>query len=115
MGYYTDYKLAMFGTKDAVGAFIATAEEGGVATEYGAYFVAQVLSRQADSVKWYGHRTDMLAISKQFPDIGFCLTGEGEEAGDLWQRYFKDGQDSGQLKGVVTYPKFDVEKFVVVS
>lgn len=36
-----------------------------------------------DWVKWYEHENDMLAISQEFPDVTFCLDGDGEESDDM--------------------------------
>ena len=44
-----------------------------------------------DTVKWYDHEVHMRAISKKYPDLLFILDGIGEEAGDLWRKYFKNG------------------------
>lgn len=43
--------------------------------------------------KWYSYETDMKMISKRFPDLTICIYGEGEEQGDIWEHYFKDGAD----------------------
>jgi len=40
---------------------------------------------------WYNEE-DMLAISKQFPDLLFVLDGEGENTADLWKQYFRNGK-----------------------
>lgn len=45
-----------------------------------------------DSMKWYDHDRDMMKLSKAFPDELFILHGEGEENGDLWNAYYKDGK-----------------------
>lgn len=45
-----------------------------------------------DGCKWYDHNEDMLRVSKRFPDLLFKLHGEGEESGDFWNTYYKDGK-----------------------
>lgn len=59
-----------------------------------------------DSVKWYEHEKDMREISKLFPRMIFHLHGEGEDAGDLWQKHFKDGKMQACYAEIV-YPPFD--------
>lgn len=41
--------------------------------------------------KWYSTNEDMEALSKAFPEVTFCLHGEGEEREDVWDLYCKDG------------------------
>lgn len=55
-------------------------------------------------IKWYEHDRDMLDISMKFPDTVFVLSGEGEESGDLWKTYYKNGvkQDA---PAIITYPE----------
>lgn len=45
-----------------------------------------------DSGSWYSHSDDLCAFSMEHPFAVFKLIGEGEEVGDLWQKYFKDGK-----------------------
>ena len=45
-----------------------------------------------DSCKWYKHREDMIEFSKLFPDVVFELEGEGENSGDVWKEYYKNGK-----------------------
>ena len=45
-----------------------------------------------ESSKWYEHDEEMLEMSKAFPEIVFYLHGEGEESGDLWFTYYKNGK-----------------------
>lgn len=61
------------------------------------------------SGKWYDHEEHMKHISKQYPEQLFTLHGEGEEAGDLWKKYFKDGKMQF-VRAVVTYEDFDEDK-----
>jgi hypothetical protein len=45
-----------------------------------------------DRTKWYNHEEDMKSCSKQFPTTVFTLSGTGEESGDIWKKYFKNGE-----------------------
>lgn len=44
-----------------------------------------------NSCKWYEHEEDMAKFSAAHPGVLFTLDGEGEEAGDVWRKYFRDG------------------------
>ena len=61
--------------------------------------------------KWYDHKISMLAMSKEFPDVLFTLTGEGERNDDMWKEYYKNGRFF-LAKAVITYPEFDEAKLV---
>lgn len=58
--------------------------------------------------KWYDHEVDMLRISREFPDMVFCLHCEGEESGDLWDDYYRNGMRS-LCQAEVVYPDPDPE------
>lgn len=58
-----------------------------------------------EEMKWYDHEEDILEISKQFPDITFCLHGEGEDRGDVWNKYFKNGRRA------IYYASFVLKEF----
>lgn len=45
-----------------------------------------------ESCKWYEHDTDMIEMSKDFPNVLFKLHGEGEEVGDIWDSYYLNGK-----------------------
>lgn len=42
--------------------------------------------------KWYDHDDDMLEYSKLYPDVTFILDGDGEESGDIWRTWYKNGK-----------------------
>lgn len=42
--------------------------------------------------KWYKHEEDMKRFSRLYPHTVFELSGEGEEGGDIWKKYFLDGK-----------------------
>lgn len=42
--------------------------------------------------KWYDCENDMIAVSKANPDVTYRIYGSGEEAGDEWVCFYKNGQ-----------------------
>jgi len=47
---------------------------------------------QGSSLKWYDCHRDMLDMSMRHPDSVFQVTGFGEEVGDYWRKYYKNGK-----------------------
>ena len=99
MGYYTDFKLSVSGgdveaiAKDL--SEISTYEWDDELTLYDA--------------KWYGHQEDMIALSLKYPEVMFCLSGDGEENGDLWKCYYKNGK-SQHCGVIIEFEPFDESK-----
>ncbi len=44
-----------------------------------------------DETHWYDFESDMLKLSREFPKVTFKLHGSGEESGDIWDAYYRDG------------------------
>lgn len=59
--------------------------------------------------KWYQHEEDFRSFSKANPEILFVLSGEGEESGDIWKKYFLAGKCQVEKAKVVIAP-FDPKK-----
>ena len=57
-----------------------------------------------DTMKWYDHVDDMIALSKEYPNLIFMLEGVGEEFPDAWRKWFHNGQYEESYAEVV-YPK----------
>ena len=102
MGYYTSYTLETDAEDDQpiVDALREKEVIGGALSEGFEVY---------ESVKWYEHEDDMRSISKAFPAVLFHLHGEGEENGDLWDKYFKNGKMQ-VCKAVISYPAYDESK-----
>ena len=62
-----------------------------------------------ESCKWYEHEEDMRKFSKKYPKIIFLLKGEGEQSGDIWRKYFKNGKMQ-ECKAKITFDDFNEEK-----
>lgn len=111
MGYYTGYSLTVRGeniTKELAERIVSALKNREVCNyalneEY--YLSKDGKSMELDGtdiVKWYEHTTDMESVSTMFPELMFCLHGEGEENGDLWNEYYQNGL-SEYCKGYVAY------------
>lgn len=74
-----------------------------------AFYAIDEYGESQDTAKWYDHEDSMKALSKAFPSVLFTLNGEGEESGDLWNKYFLNGKMQ-VAKGVIQFDKFDETK-----
>lgn len=97
MGYYTRYSLTY--EPETLAVSIESAQE----KLYDGY------SPFDDECNWYEHEEDMKNLSQQFPDVLFTLHGEGEEAGDLWNKYFRNGKMQ-VAKATVTIAPFSTRE-----
>ena len=57
-----------------------------------------------ESCKWYDCQKDIIKVSKMFPDEIISVSGEGEEALDLWHLKCKNGTLIKKA-AIVTYPE----------
>jgi len=62
-----------------------------------------------DGHKWNNHEDDMLSYSEKHPKVLFLLSGNGENQGDLWKKYFKNGKMQ-ESRAVITYEEYDENK-----
>ena len=99
MGYYTDYTIT---TDKAIPEDFD--EKFEQITDYSIYDMELL------NVKWYDHKDDMLKISKEYPDILFTVDGDGEDQGDVWREYYKNGRMQ-RVEPKVIWPEFDEDKF----
>ena len=61
--------------------------------------------------KWYDFKRDMKNFSLKYKDVLFKTYGEGEENGDIWYRYFKNGKMQECFAKVV-FEVYDESKLV---
>lgn len=108
MGYYTKYELSTFYSKDKksytpieelraenICARSAFSEDGDFKEE----------------LKWYDHENDLKEFSSRpkYKDVLFALSGIGENEGDIWIKYFKNGKMQ-VCEAEIVYPSFDESK-----
>jgi hypothetical protein len=96
MGYYTRHTLEIIEGNDYVTDY---EQEIGELSEYGS-------STFNDEIKWYNHENDMLQYSKKHPNTIFKIIGEGEENGDMWHEYYKNG-NMQRIQGKIVFDDFD--------
>jgi hypothetical protein len=107
MGYYTSFDLKIHeGDRKIQDILEELCGEGNY--EYLDFALTED-GDTCESCKWYDHETDMREISEQYPDVTFVLSGEGEEAGDLWKKYFRNGKMHA-CSVFITYEAFDEAK-----
>ena len=89
MGYYTNYYLDIHEGNKTIEEVLNNIDE----SEFeGIYYSIDEYGDTVDAVKWYNHEDDMKKFSKLYPELVFVLKGEGEESGDVWRKYFKNGK-----------------------
>jgi len=102
MGYYTAYSLEVIDGDDSlIPKLREECEDAEWAIDDEGYC--------EESCKWYSHEEDIRRFSKNNPGVLFKLSGEGEEVGDLWVAYFKDGLMQ-MCQAEIVYPPFDKTK-----
>lgn len=105
MGYYTNYTLIV-DNEDFENIIWLFREEYADAK-----YALDEDGSSSGETKWYSHKEELEKFSKGFPDVLFTLSGEGEETGDLWKLYVKNGKS--QLENaIITYKPFDESKLL---
>ena len=103
MGYSTKYTLSFFkGFEDEVEVNENLSSISGYDLDF---FYGE------PDCKWYDHEKHMKLLSQIYPETTFLLEGEGEESGDIWRKYFKNGKMQ-VCKAKIVFPAFDESKLV---
>ena len=114
MGYCTYYKLKWSvenskTTWDEISDEIKLRQDAGSDFMYG----VDENGSSTDQAKWYDHEKEVSQFSKIYPDVLFELSGEGEESGDIWKKYFLNGKMQ-LCQAITTFPPFDKSKLKIV-
>jgi len=62
-----------------------------------------------DACTWYKFSDDIAKLSLKFPDVLFILSGEGEESGDIWRAYYRNGYEQ-KVEARLIFDPFDPHK-----
>jgi len=100
MGYYTNFTLNIIKGDD-------------YHTDYREEIVelSGFMAFDGETCSWYKHEKDMMKYSEEHPSTVFELVGVGEDDGDMWKKYFKNG-DMQVSKAVITYEEYDKNKLI---
>lgn len=102
MGYYTRYKLRVESTEsDLIPEFLAECKN--------ASYAIDAKGNPEEETKWYEHEKDLMSFSKRHPEALFILSGEGEESGDIWLKYFKNGLMQ-TAKAIISFESYNETK-----
>lgn len=113
MGYYTTYRLTLesdpSNQKEEINELITKGHE-----DYFCYGIMEGIDEDNEAAKWYDSDTDMMRLSKKYPEVVFLLEAKGEDSGDLWQEYWKNGSYQ-RCNAIITYDKFDESKLTLLN
>lgn len=102
MGYYTRYELSVVeGNTDLTSEFIEEYENAAYALEQD--------GSSSTTCKWYEHEKELKEFSQKHRDALFRLEGAGEESGDIWVKYIRNGQCQ-TCKAKIVFEDFDETK-----
>jgi hypothetical protein len=107
MGYYTRYQVTDLDGHDLSDDLHACLEEA-VRRPYPALYF-----RGEDTCKWYDYQDDLKFYSLLPKNKGKVIAchGKGEETGDVWDLYVKDGK-AQRCEAEIVIPPYDESKLV---
>lgn len=100
MGYYTRYKITATTEREQ-----EVRDRIAVVSGYGDTYDLAF----DDDRKWYDHIEHCVAVSLEFPDVTIRVQGSGEEHGDEWVRFYRNGKTQRFTRGEWTPPQEPVE------
>ena len=108
MGYMTSYKLSMRNMYSNLSEIMSELNK----EEYNELFYAvDEQGETLESSKWYEHENDLRKLSATCPGVVFHLQGSGEEAGDIWHKYFLNGKMQ-HCPAKIAFDEFDPKKLI---
>ena len=102
MGYQANFELSLESGENLPKEVVVTIKEEFPWLGGDCYFFQGL-------AKWYEFDTDMRAFSTRFPDLVFNLHGAGEDSGDIWDYFYKNGKSCGGQAQIVYY-EYDEEE-----
>lgn len=102
MGYYTGFTLTA-DNQEALDSIVDDHAEDGDDTFFN-FLEKRNDGSYSGNCKGYEHEEELAEASKKFPDVLFTLDGHGEEDGDTWRKFFKNGKINDSI---LTFSNFD--------
>lgn len=107
MAYNTRYRLTQERNPVSAASLAALIQDD---TEAG--FALGIDGSSCERSMWYKHEKSLCAMSAKISDTLLKLHGEGEEAGDVWDKYFVGGKKVHEVKLSPELPRPDYDKLV---
>ena len=121
MGYYTNYSMSIYKNDENITTYdIVNTIKNLMEKEKGMFYPFEnEIKRMCDDednkkfydidldsyqTKWYEYAEDMCKLSSCFPSVIFQLDGEGEENGDLWTAWYKNGKQVIHCAEIIIKP-----------
>ena len=101
MGYYTRYEIDVVKGDTSLIVDLREFSEN-------AKYAINDSGDSEDSCKWYKHQDDLKRFSLLHPEALFKLSGEGEENGDMWHEYYRNGKMQ-LCKAKIIYDEFNAD------
>jgi len=110
MGYYTNYTMQVSDKGDEIEDYITERRDRDDDFFYAlSCYDVDGYWQSEEPAKWYDHQKEVAELSKKFPYVLFTLHGEGEESGDIWIKYFKNGKVQ-ICTAIIVFDEFDESK-----
>jgi len=104
MGYYTRFSLNIIGElpigKNIEDFELEISKKSVYDSDYNLF---------EDEIKWYDYSDDLKEFSKLYPELIFVVDGEGEESGDIWRAFYKNGKEQLSVPAII-FDEFDETK-----
>lgn len=108
MGYYTDFTLK---TKENSEDLKKVLRELDDISDY-CFEIEEIHGGVFEkNAKWYDFEEELKEVSKKLPDITIQVHGNGEESGDIWWKYFKNGKVASKFIEIIDFPEIGDEEF----
>ena len=96
MGYYTNFSISLKeGPVEQYRKMLADIDD--------ILGCGDMSALESCCAKWYEYGDDLRKLSEKYPDIAFCVYGDGEESDDLWQEYWQAGKCFREQVKFATY------------
>lgn len=110
MGYNTKFSLEISGVEGLTDRQKESLYKERVDKDY--TDIGAIYTEQVEEVRWYDYLQDLDRISAKYPNVLFQLTGWGEETGDYWRTWFRNGR---HVSVDATFPEVDLTQLPLVD
>lgn len=110
MGYYTTFRGSVSGPVSSMAKLNAAIEAGSKFSPYEFELSdwCDDYINDGQEAKWYSYDEDCTQLSRDFPNVLFVLEGSGEESGDVWKAWYRNGK-TARVKATLVFEEPDLD------